>query len=114
MCSASGIVYAHRNEHIVNYGPDTQDRGEPSEVYNDDLPSQSNIPHRGKRKLDSGRENEKPSSMMRKKNQYSLLANFMGMKEIEFSKWLLSAAPAERAKVLRDFKKRKEQKRSNN
>lgn len=105
-----GIVYAHRNEHIVNYGPGTQGKEEPSVVDNGHL-RQSCIPRSGKRKLDAGEEKEKPSSKMRKKSQYCLLAEFMGMEEVEFSKWLLSAAPAEREKVLRDYKKRKEQKR---
>lgn len=105
-----GIVYAHRNEHIVNYGPGTQGKEEPSVVHNGHL-RQSCIPRSGKRKLDAGEEKEKPSSKMRKKSQYSLLAKFMGMEEVEFSKWLLSAAPAERKRALQDYKKRKEQKR---
>lgn len=47
------------------------------------------------------------SVKMQKKSQYSLLAKYMGMKEVEFSKWLLSAAPAEREKVLRDYKQQR-------
>lgn len=47
---------------------------------------------------------------MRKKSQYSLLAEFMGMEEVEFSKWLLSASPAEREKVLGEYKRSKKDK----
>lgn len=43
-----------------------------------------------------------------KKIQYSLLAQFMGMGEVEFSKWVLSATTSERENALRDYKKRKE------
>lgn len=46
----------------------------------------------------------------RKKSKYRLLAQFMGMGELEFSKWLLSATPSNRERVLRDYKKRKEKK----
>lgn len=35
---------------------------------------------------------------------YSLLAQFIGMSELEFSKWLLSASPSEREKLLADYK----------
>jgi hypothetical protein len=43
----------------------------------------------------------------RKRAQFSLLAESMGMGELEFSKWLLSATPEERKKVLIDSKKKK-------
>lgn len=65
----------------------------------------------GRRKSDGvcGKENES-SMKMRKKSQYSLLAEFMGMEEVEFSKWLLSASPAEREKVLGEYKRSKKDK----
>jgi len=43
----------------------------------------------------------------RKRTQYKLLAQSMGMEEFAFSKWLLSATPLEREKVLLDYKKKK-------
>jgi hypothetical protein len=43
----------------------------------------------------------------RKRAQFSLLAESMGMGELAFSKWLLSATPEERKKVLIDYKKKK-------
>jgi len=42
----------------------------------------------------------------RKRAQFSLLAESMGMEELAFSKWLLSATPVEREKVLIDYKKK--------
>jgi len=43
----------------------------------------------------------------RKRAQFSLLAESMGMGELAFSKWLLSATPVERENVLIDYKKKK-------
>jgi DNA excision repair protein ERCC-6-like 2 len=43
----------------------------------------------------------------RKRAQFSLLAESMGMGELAFSKWLLSATSVEREKVLIDYKKKK-------
>ncbi|CAI9772758.1 unnamed protein product [Fraxinus pennsylvanica] len=53
-----------------------------------------------------GRKKEKvklgASARQQKRSQYSLLAQSMGMEEVEFSKWLLSATPvAERKSALR-------------
>ena len=66
--------------------------------------------HRNKpdAKAKDGKENV--SSKDRKRIQFGHLARFVGMGEVEFSKWLLSATPLEREKVLRDYKKRKEKK----
>ncbi|GFZ05649.1 switch 2 [Actinidia rufa] len=106
-----GIVYAHhRNEDIVNYGSRTQGKKEACEPQTDDVVQQS-CPTVKRRKSDAvcGKENANAdSSKSRKKGQYSLLAQFMNMGEVEFSKWLLSATPAEREKVLRDYKRKRE------
>lgn len=101
-----GIVYAHRNEHVVNYGPGGQDKEEPS-VAQDDQRREPYIPCSWKRKQDKASKKENISVKVQKKSQYSLLAKFMGMKEVEFSKWLLSADSAEREKVLRDYKQQR-------
>ncbi|KAM7495098.1 hypothetical protein LguiB_029707 [Lonicera macranthoides] len=100
-----GIVYAHRNEDIVNYGPATQEKKEPSEPQNDGPTTTE------RRKSDVVRAKENESSLkMRKRSQYSVIAEFMGMEEVEFSKWLLSASPAEREKVLREYRRSKKDK----
>lgn len=111
----SGIVYAHRNEHVVNYGPGGEQDKEESRVVQGDQLRESYIPCSWKQKQDKASKKENmPASKkgnmpvkMRKKSQYSLLAKFMGMKEVEFSKWLLSAHPAERERVLRDYKQQR-------
>lgn len=102
-----GIVYAHRNEDIVNFGPEIQRQKESSMHIKDTIQERS-IPI-SRTKLDSfstkkNSENVAPSKI-RKRSQYSLLAKFMHMEEVEFSKWLLSATPAEREKVLCDYKR---------
>lgn len=106
MLMKSGIVYAHRNEHVVNYGPGEQDKEEPR-VVQDDQRRESYIPCSWKQKQDEASKKRNMPVRMRKKSQYSLLAKFMGMKEVEFSKWLLSADPAERERVLRDYKQQR-------
>lgn len=103
-----GIVYAHRNEDIVNAGAGIQGKMDLSIPQNDRL-NPPCVPMARRNKPECVSEKENVSSMKdKKKKQYSLLAQFVGMGELEFSKWLLSATPLEREKVLRDFKKRKE------
>ncbi|CDP14808.1 unnamed protein product [Coffea canephora] len=107
-----GIVYAHRNEDIVNYGPWIQgDKELDTNLKGTVQHSLLLVARRRKSEAVAGSKNtieNAASSKMRKKSQYSLLAQFMGMEEVEFSKWLLSAYPEEREKVLRDYKRRKD------
>ncbi|KAA8524350.1 hypothetical protein F0562_010773 [Nyssa sinensis] len=102
-----GILYAHRNEDIVNFGSGVQGKEKASMPQNES-PGQPCFPAVGRRKSDVAGGKENASSKRQKKSQYSLLAQSMGMGEVEFSKWLLSATSAEREKTLRDYKKRKE------
>lgn len=103
-----GIVYAHRNEDIVNSGPGTQAKmAMPTDQ--DCALRQPDVPEIKKRKLDNTSEKDDSSSSMHwKKTQYRMLAGFMRMGELEFSKWLLSATPSQREKVLKNYKRRKE------
>ncbi|XP_038901191.1 switch 2 [Benincasa hispida] len=103
-----GIVYAHRNEDIVNSGLGTQAKMAVP-IAQDCALRQPHVPEKKKRKLDNISERDDfSSSMDRKKIQYRMLARFVGLGELEFSKWLLSATPMQREKVLIDYKKRKE------
>ncbi|XP_023533039.1 switch 2 isoform X2 [Cucurbita pepo subsp. pepo] len=104
-----GVVYAHRNEDIVNYGPGTQEKMALPTTQDCAL-GQPRVPEIKKRKLDNiGEKDDGFSSTMDwKKVQYRKLAGFKGMGELEFSKWLLCATPLQREKVLEDYKKRKE------
>ncbi|PIA35230.1 hypothetical protein AQUCO_03600119v1 [Aquilegia coerulea] len=101
----NGIVYAHRNEDIVNLGPELPENMSISSVVEHSTDT-SKIRH-ADRMLNVVK---KDTSLMKsqKKKQYSLLAHFMGMGEMEFSKWILSSSPSERAKLLRRYKKHKE------
>ncbi|KAF6166842.1 hypothetical protein GIB67_026621 [Kingdonia uniflora] len=105
-----GIVYAHRNEEIVNFGPWIKGEIDASMPKNDGVKHQCG-PSTAKRLL-NGRpkvaQKEASSNKVPKKSQYSLLAQYMGMKEVDFSKWLLSASNSEREKVLLDYKQHKE------
>ncbi|KAK9152799.1 hypothetical protein Sjap_000279 [Stephania japonica] len=105
-----GIVYAHRNEDILNYGPTLQQKRHVT-ASETGIEKPQSCPSSGKRKADKASRTgvkEVSSIKKQKKTQYTVVAQFMGMEEIEFSKWLLSASQAEREKVLRDYKKQKE------
>lgn len=100
-----GILYAHRNEDIVNCQPGNRKK------IDENIPQ--NVSHAGstkrRKKLDdvNCKENGTLSLRDRKNIHYGLLAKFKGMGEVEFSKWVLSATNSEREKLLRDYKKRK-------
>ncbi|XP_019193932.1 PREDICTED: switch 2 [Ipomoea nil] len=102
-----GIVYAHRNEDVVNLRPVAIPTSEEQNM------QQRKFAGVWRRELDAMNGKEKAGNSdevvkMHKKRQYCRIAQFMGMKELQFSKWILSATPAEREKVLKDYKKRKE------
>ncbi|CAH9147008.1 unnamed protein product [Cuscuta epithymum] len=103
-----GIVYAHRNEDVVNprsVVPTIQEQ-------NLNSTQQLSFPVLGRRKFDAMNVKEKKESFdkvkMHKRRQFSLIAQFMGMKEVQFSKWILSATSSERETVLQDYMKRKD------
>lgn len=100
-----GIVYAHRNEDIVNFGPGIQRKIDINISQNDSL----NIPciPSVQREKFVCKKQKVPLINKRKRTQYSLLARSMGMGELEFSRWLLSATLMDREKVLQDYKRRK-------
>ncbi|PNY06301.1 DNA repair and recombination RAD26-like protein [Trifolium pratense] len=104
-----GIVYAHRNEDVVNSRPVIQ-----GQLSTSDTPSSDDL---SRTSISVVHQKEKPDCVPkklkvtlideRKRAQFSLLADSMGMGELAFSKWLLSATPEERKKVLIDYKKKK-------
>ncbi|WJX50946.1 Swi5 complex subunit Swi2, variant 2 [Trifolium repens] len=104
-----GIVYAHRNEDIVNSRPVIQGQFSTSSTpSSDDLCRPSISVVHQKEKPDCVPKTVKVTLIdERKRAQFSLLAESMGMGELAFSKWLLSATPEERKKVLIDSKKKK-------
>lgn len=104
-----GIVYAHRNEDIVNFGPGIQGQLSTSSTPSSDSLSKPSISlvHKRKKPDHVPQKPKVPLIDERKRAKFSLLAESMGMGEIAFSKWILSATPVEREKVLIDYKKKK-------
>ena len=98
-------MYAHRNEDIVNFGPTVKGKKEGG-------PHIHIFPVAEKRKPNGESRKKRASSAKEwKRKEFSLLAQSMGMKEVEFSNWLLAAPPSEREKVLQDYKMRKRERR---
>ncbi|MCL7034130.1 hypothetical protein MKW94_012029 [Papaver nudicaule] len=105
MLEALGIVYTHRNEDVVNYRPEVQAKKDMT-VAEPDSTQHQRVTASVKRHGDSSSDlSDRKLSLSKKKSQYSRLAQFMGMTDIKFSKWLLSASNSEREKVLLDYKK---------
>lgn len=104
-----GIVYAHRNEDIVNSRPVIQRQLSTSSTLSSDGESEpsSTLVHERKKPECVPKKQKIPLIDERKRAQFSLLAESMGMGELAFSKWLLSATSVEREKVLIDYKKKK-------
>lgn len=97
-----GIVYAHRNEDIVNFGPGEKTKTSINQSESQAMPVvQRKEPNRVVKKQEVHIINE------RKRAQYRLLARSRGMEELEFSMWLLSATPGEREEVLQEYRRRK-------
>ncbi|KAF5203379.1 Switch [Thalictrum thalictroides] len=101
-----GIVYAHRNEDIVNLGPELPGKKDVNISTVEHSTHTSKIRHADRMLSVVKKDNSLIKEQKRK--QYSLLAQFMGMGEIEFSKWILSSSRSEQAKLLRRYKKHKE------
>lgn len=98
-------MYSHRNEHIVNFGTGTSLIKTDGVSPCNDLKEPHIHPIEAK-DLGSGSQ-KKSSPRENKRRQFSLIAQFMGMTEIKFSRWVISAAPFDREEVLRDYKRRK-------
>ncbi|KAM7249321.1 hypothetical protein ACFE04_016394 [Oxalis oulophora] len=95
-----GIVYAHRNEDVVNNrGPGIEPIMEVSPSQDDSI---TGMLH--KRNSIHGKESVLSDD---KKMQYNRLAKFKGMDVIEFSRWVINATPSERERLIRRYNKRR-------
>ncbi|XP_074264041.1 switch 2-like [Silene latifolia] len=103
-----GILYSHRFEDIVNFGPEKTVIMAEKAASNGDTKELHNYPLTEAKLLNDVAET-KPMSRENKKRQFSLVAQWMGMTELEFSKWVISASPRDREKTLRDYKKRRKE-----
>ncbi|URE20221.1 SNF2 family N-terminal domain [Musa troglodytarum] len=101
-----GILYAHRNENVVNMGPGIL--GQKVAGTHENFSGKTLSKTRGnssERIYNMGRL----TSEQQKRNEFRSIAHNMGMEELEFSKWLLSASPSQRIEVLQNYKKKKKQ-----
>ncbi|ESQ36560.1 hypothetical protein EUTSA_v10006771mg [Eutrema salsugineum] len=106
-----GIVYAHRNEDIINGGGTTTSTStSTSQRLNGDGNSSENLQcvERRKKKIKSCSEEKDMffSNREQKREKYKMLAAFKGMAILEFSRWILSASPFDREMLLQDFLER--------
>lgn len=103
-----GIVYAHRNEDIINGGRAATSTS--SQRFNVERDSNENLEYadQKKKKRKGGSEEEGIcfSKRERKREKYKMLAEFKGMEIMEFSRWVLSASPFVREKLLQEFSDR--------
>ncbi|KAJ4782677.1 DNA repair/recombination protein [Rhynchospora pubera] len=95
-----GIVYAHRNEDVVNMGITKTHVFTSADTSKKVDASCNAVTKSNKSRQPAGRED-------RKRKEFSCVASFMGMRELEFSKWVLSASPLERHECLENYKKKR-------
>lgn len=82
----------------------------------EELHSKDEIKHTVKAKCSSLEQKTKVArsfSPEQKRKEFSRIASFMGMDDLEFSKWLLAASPLQRSEVLQKYKRKKKTKRDN-
>lgn len=105
-----GILYAHRNEEVVNMGPGFKGKNDATIAHEDDA-MKTLIKKTDKRLVTTDvSKNGKPFSREQKRKEFRCIAQYMGMGELEFSKWLLSASHWERNEMLQNYKKKKKKK----
>ncbi|RWW26416.1 hypothetical protein GW17_00009191 [Ensete ventricosum] len=101
-----GIVYAHRNENVVNMGPGVLGQKVAGTHGNFTGKTWSKTRSNSMERIyNMGRL----SSEQQKRNEFRSIAHNMGMEELQFSKWVLSASPSQRVEVLQNYKKKKKQ-----
>ncbi|XP_066368083.1 switch 2-like isoform X1 [Miscanthus floridulus] len=110
-----GIVYAHRNEDVVNSRTNEREKGGTDETVQsslEELHSKNETKHTVMEKsysLEEKRKVARSYSLEQKRKEFSRIASFMGMDDLEFSKWLLSASPLQRSEVLQNYKRKKKE-----
>jgi len=116
----TGIVYAHRNEDVVNSRTNEREKGGTDETVQsslEELHSKNETKHTVMEKsysLEEKRKVARSYSLEQKRKEFSCIASFMGMDDLEFSKWLLSASPLQRSEVLQNYKRKKKCEKNRN
>ncbi|TVU46435.1 hypothetical protein EJB05_05972 [Eragrostis curvula] len=98
-----GIVYAHRNEDVVNMRTSGRNDCAIDRTVQSSSEELENKPETKRLAV-----MPKSYSMKQKREEFSRIASFMDMSDLEFSKWLLSASPLERSEVMQNYKRKKE------
>ena len=123
----SGVVYAHRNEDVVNcmskakcdgVSPNSKqkcvqqmmvclEKEKSSRVIFDGLEEENQCVKNDHAKLKVGSDKVGKGKPLSKEDQFASLASFKGMDKTQFSRWLLSVSEAEKQELLFNFKQRK-------
>jgi hypothetical protein len=127
----AGVVYAHRNEEVVNYmsnaknsdgAPPRADRKSENrkaselhlsivennaQVVSGDLKEVKERTKKPATNMKADQSKGDKGKLMNKVDQFASLANFKDMDKTQFSRWLLSASETEKQELLFNFKQRK-------
>eukprot|EP00268_Persea_americana_P032520 TRINITY_DN319_c6_g1_i4.p1 TRINITY_DN319_c6_g1~~TRINITY_DN319_c6_g1_i4.p1 ORF type:complete len:827 (-),score=153.51 TRINITY_DN319_c6_g1_i4:293-2521(-) len=104
-----GIVYTHRNEDVVNAGPVNPSKEDTTSCeFNNNSIVKKQSRERDVFGKKSSKDEVSPNRRQKKSSEFGFIAQFMGMGKLEFSKWLLSASPSQREKVLQEYKNHKQ------
>lgn len=98
-------------------GRDKDGTDETVESSSEELQSKHETKHTVKVKsssLEQKRKVVKSYSLEQKRKEFSQIASFIGMDDLEFSKWLLAASPVQRSEVLQKFKRKRKMKCEHN
>ncbi|KAG1347415.1 Switch 2 [Cocos nucifera] len=92
---------------VVNMGPGLQGKNDAA-ITHENSTMKTSINKTDKRSVTTDiSKNGKPSSREQKRKEFRCIAQYMGMEELEFSRWLLSASHWERNEMLQNYKKKK-------
>jgi DNA excision repair protein ERCC-6-like 2 len=97
-------------------GGDEDGTEETVQSSSEELQSKHETKHTVKVKSSSleNRKVVKHDSLEQKRKEFSRVASFMGMDDLEFSKWLLAASPVQRSEVLQQYKRKRNRKCEHN
>lgn len=99
-------MYAHRNEDIINGGGATTSTTCQTSQNSSDTDENLQCVDRKNKRKSCSEEDMSSSNREQKREKYKMLAKFKGMEILDFSRWILSASPFDREKLLRDFLER--------
>ncbi|KAF7015151.1 unnamed protein product [Triticum aestivum] len=103
-----GVVYAHRNEDVVNSRTHDDDNNERNDDATEERVEGTSEGLHSKKQIKPTADRAKLRSVEeQKRKEFSRIAACVGMNDLEFSKWLLSVSPMQRQRVLDDHRKKR-------